>query len=150
MMHRPGERLRQARERAGKTQRDIATAIGIPLPAYYDLEDFDELTDVISLAELSHLSKHLGVDPTYFFSESPLPGPAGNMPSSRLAEEINNYLHQNNVSQAAFEATAGWELGAFLTNPKVAGQWNVQCLKDVCAVLGMNWLEVLATMTSRL
>jgi hypothetical protein len=56
---------------------------------------------------------------------------------------LSMYLSQHHMSQAVFEDKAGWNLDGFITNPNAAWDWNVDCLRDLCGQLGVDWLAAL-------
>jgi transcriptional regulator with XRE-family HTH domain len=142
-MKKPEERLREARERLGISQRELASALGISVPSYYDLEDSDDLTDTISLDRLSKLCSLLSVDPRFLFSGTRTQGLSPAVSFDQLAEQVSQYMRKRNIDRATFEGEAGWALGEFLTRPQVAREWNVQCLIDVSTLINVNWLDVL-------
>ena len=64
-----GKRLREARERSGKTIGEMAALLGLSWESYNDLEVYDEeIVDILSLQELITLSNALGIDLVDFFS----------------------------------------------------------------------------------
>ena len=57
----PSENIRDARVRAGLEPEDVARAVGLNKPWYYDVEGRDdEVTDCISLATLMAIARTLG------------------------------------------------------------------------------------------
>jgi transcriptional regulator with XRE-family HTH domain len=61
------DRLKQARERRGKTPQEIAEAIGITVESYYDLESTDDLSMVLSLRKILKLCRTLSLTPADLF-----------------------------------------------------------------------------------
>ena len=132
-----------AREKITKTPQEIARLTGMSVPSYYDLESYDdEIYRTITLAELRELCTTLNIQARDLFVEK-MQQPAEAVSFGALAEKLSKYLIAYTVSQAAFEAKVGWSLGAFLANPDVAWEWNVDCLRDVCAPLQVDWLDAL-------
>lgn len=138
----PSERLKLAREKLQKSVQETAAAANLKPATYYDLEGHEnELFMTVSLAELSQLCKFLDIPLNALFSEKPEVKTEVNFID--LAVQIRNFLAQHNSSMEDFENMAGWELSEFLQNPKTAWGWNVDCLRDVCRVLGIDWLTAL-------
>jgi hypothetical protein len=115
----------------------------ITVPHYYDLEsDDDELYMTLSLAELRLLCAELDMSFRYLFSGEQKTSDKST-PFSSLAEMVAKHLDDHRMSQASFEDMVGWSLGDFTTNPERAWDWNLDCLRDVCAALGVEWLDAL-------
>jgi hypothetical protein len=129
--------------RSGKKPEEIARQVGISLPSYYDLEDCDDLYNAISLGNIVAISRYLDVQPRVLFTGAEESNKARRISQWDLAERIKAYLRQEAMSQAAFEAKVGWELGGFLDQPDVISNWNVDCLRDICRELGLDWLQAL-------
>jgi len=144
-MTKAGHRLRSARERLELTPQEVASAAGINLPSYFDLEEQEgELYSALSLGELRALCHKLRIKPAHLFREESDPSVAEEaIDFSRLAERINRYLIENDQSQATFESKVGWYLGGFLSSPEIASEWNVDCLRDICQELQIDWIRAL-------
>jgi transcriptional regulator with XRE-family HTH domain len=144
----PGQRLKNAREERGLEPKDLATAAGITVPHYYDLEcPDDELYMTVSLAELARLCQALGVPVTSLFAASPIPQIQAHVDGfTTLAHRLNEYLSTSGLSLHEFEDKVGWVMPPFPDDPAAAWDWNVDCLRDVCRESGVDWLQVLATL----
>ena len=144
-----GRRLREARERSGKSVDDMASLLGISREWYFDLEDYDEeITDTVSLRQLVLLSKAIGIDLVDFFSNG-APKPVESVSLEALAEKINEYLTAQNLTVAEFEEAVGWELANCLTDPNQFMNFNLDGLMDVSRPLGVDWRAVLSDLQSR-
>src|SRR5215212_2397620 len=140
-------RIREARERSGKSIDEMVSLLGLSRESYYDLEMFDdEVILVISLQELITLSKALGIDLVEFFSNGAAK-PAESVSLDALAEKINEYLTAHNLTVAEFEEAVGWELAKCLAEPREFMNFNVDGLKDVTKPLGVDWRAVLADLS---
>ena len=63
-----GKRLREARERSGKSIDEMASLLGVSREWYIDLEDYDEeITNTLSLRQLVAFSKAISVGLVGFF-----------------------------------------------------------------------------------
>jgi hypothetical protein len=135
--------LRKFREAAGATPQGIATTVGISVPDYYDLEtDEDELYMCIPLAKLRAITRHLGVHARELFVEDSS-GSQAPINFDSLAEKAKQQLRTNEVTVSDFEDKVGWQLVDSLADPQAAWGWNVDCLRDVCGALELNWLDAL-------
>lgn len=137
------QRIRFARVAAGLTHMEVAEAIGLNLPSYYDLEGVeDEVQSCISLRELQALSRTLRVDPGWIVTgKSQLMG--SNIGLASVPALIRSHLEDRGITLADFEEQAGWMVGETLADGAAIWGWNVDCLTDVCHVLGIDWWSVL-------
>lgn len=139
-----GKRLREARERSGKSIGEMASLLGISWEWYNDVEGFDdEITSTLSLHQLVLLSKAIGIDLVDFFSNG-APKPAHSVSLDTLAEKINEYFTAHNLTVAEFEEDVGWEVANCLTEPSQFMNFNLDGLIDVTRPLGVDWRAVLA------
>ena len=145
-MTQSGERLRVARKSSGLTPQQLAHAVGIKVSNYFDLEEHEELYTSLSLAELRKLCNVLKVGARDLFVEETQSNvPREVVTFDSLAENVSDHLKDHDETQERFETKVGWELGAFLSNPEVAWGWNVDCLRDICRELKVDWLSALPT-----
>jgi transcriptional regulator with XRE-family HTH domain len=138
------ERLRAARVRAGKTEREVADKTGLNLPSYYDLEAVpDEVTSAISLRELAAICDALRITPQFLLSGEDAQPQCVYFDFAHLANKALEHLARSGISIRALEEQIGWELKPFIHDPQTGWQWNVDCLRDVCDAVGANWLSAL-------
>ena len=144
-----GRRLREARERSGKTIDEMAALLDLSWESYRDLEMHDdEVVLVLSLQELVTLSKALGIDLVEFFSDG-APKPEESVSLDALAEKIKEYIAAHNLSVAEFEEAVGWELANSLTDPGQFMNLNLDGLMDITRPLNLDWRAVLQNLSSR-
>jgi len=140
----PRTRLAAFRSRSGKSPVEIEDQSGISDVSYYDLESTDDLYDAISLRDLSRVCSVVGCAPRDLFMKG-----AGNAADERglsfpgLRERLLQYLNSHAIPLPEFEESVGWGLADFIHDPEVAWGWNVRCLSDVCAPLGVDWVRAL-------
>jgi hypothetical protein len=134
--------IREARERLGIDQWDAADYVGINVAWYFDLEGIDdELTMTISLAEFSRLCGLLHLIPFEVLG--------GEMPTQRIGPNelcagILDYCGRHDWSTDDFGEHVGWDVESFMAAPLTElPKWGLDCLKDVCAPLGYNWIEAI-------
>jgi DNA-binding XRE family transcriptional regulator len=136
----PRNRLQQLRETSLKTREDLASSIGISVEHYCDLEDQDgELYTTLSLHELRKLTMTLGTSIRVLFG---IKGEAI-IDFEGIAEALRRHLVKEHLSVDEFGNKVGWNLQNFIDGPDIAGEWNVDCLCDVCRGLGISWLDAL-------
>lgn len=135
-----GEFIRKRREALGLEPEEIASRVGLNRASYYDLEACeDELTTCVSLAEIARLETVLNFDVRNVFSHWT---ESRNLTLQELADLINAHLQTAKQTLDEFENAVGWEVGPMLKNPALALDWNLDCLKDVCAGLVIPWESV--------
>jgi hypothetical protein len=62
---------------------------------------------------------------------------------AELVERIRQRLAQEGISVEAFSDRVGWDITAALNDPDSAWrEWNIDCLHDVCAEMGIEPLCV--------
>ncbi len=140
-------RLRDARERSGKSVVEMAALLDLSRESYNDLEVYDEeIIYTLSLQELITLSKALGIDLVEFFSNG-ASKPEESVSLDALAGKINEYIAAHNLTVAEFEEAVGWELANCLTEPSQFMNFNVDGLMDVSRPLGIDWRAVLKALS---
>jgi hypothetical protein len=141
-------RIRSARVRVGLDERAMAERLGIGLPAYCDLERFDdELATCLSLDQVRRLAQVLRLSIAALIAadaDATASGPAMSM--TELIDRIRQRLVQEGLNVEAFSDRVGWDITAAMTNPDSAWRdWNIDCLRDVCAEMEIDSLRVLST-----
>jgi DNA-binding XRE family transcriptional regulator len=133
-------RLKAARIRSGKTPAEIATLAGLGIPSYYDLESQPhDLTSAISLRDLTKLAHVLRLDSSSLFSDEPV----HKISLSDVSNGIKNYLEEHSLSLSDFADQVGYDIASALKTPDVILDWNLDCLRSVCAKIGINWLAAI-------
>lgn len=137
-----GVRLKKIRESSGKSPEELATQMGISLLEYDELEAIAGILNrSTSLAELSKLSSALGVSTRFIFEDEGQDGQP--ISPSQLCAKTKAYLNTTGLSIAQFEARVGFEIESSLKDAGKIMDWNVDCLRFVCAEIGANWLLAL-------
>jgi hypothetical protein len=136
-------RLRAARTRAGLPESVVATQIGVTMPAYFDLEAFDdEIVTTLSLEQLVELGRTVGVPPLTLIAddvESVAP-----VTMETFIERLRARIATEGGDVEAFSNRVGWEMQPVLADPSRAWlDWNVDCLRDVSAALDADWRAIL-------
>ena len=135
-------RLMKAREKSGKSPKELSVYVQNSISAYYDLENCDgDLYMTISLRSLSDLCSALGIKAKYLFLESERSASAISL--NQLSSEIRNHLNETGLTISEFEHRIGFTIASSLVEPNEALNWNVDCLRLVCKEIGLNWRFVL-------
>jgi len=139
------EKLTQARERKGWPIHEAAwqaESAGIMTRNnYYDIEQCEgALTENCSLAQLVRICNLLDIHPRDLFCEEPVPP----LPVETVVQAIKDHCAEKKITVAGFEDTVGWLVESCLDDPRNAlREWNVDCLKDLCGELGIDWKRVI-------
>ncbi len=140
------DRLRAARKTKGISEHDLATQLGQSSGWYYDIEAFPhDLFMACTLKEISELCKILNLPARNLFQDH---AHDLNAPAITIAHLLNRIVEQcrlEGISISEFEGQVGWRLSEYVGNPNQASEeWCVDCLRDVCEGLGIDWFQVLA------
>ena len=140
-------KLREARCRLGWSEQEAATRTGLSLPNYYDLEAYEgELACCYSLNEILRICRAFEMRPTDLIADGTgtLPAPVS---IETVMKRIQEHCAERKLSISEFEDAAGWRLEPWLAKPRAAlDAWNLDCLKDVCRELQINWAVVVASL----
>jgi transcriptional regulator with XRE-family HTH domain len=132
------ERLKEARQRVGKSTEQLAGEAGMSLPSYYDLEAGQDWFNAVSIAQISAIAQAVGMT----FAEL-MCGDSrrDNQPTSErdLQSRLRAALSESHTDIPEFEKRLGWNVGPFLKDPQAVRDWNIDCLRAVCQQLGINW-----------
>ena len=129
-------KLKQARIATGKSPEEIAAASGITI-SYYDLEEIDgELNRNISLGELLRLASTLGIRTRFIFDDDT---EGQTITPAQLCVSIRKYLYTTGMSIKEFEDRVGFVIEPSLRDNSNIFNWNIDCLRFVCAELGIDW-----------
>jgi len=145
-------RIQAARTRAGLDPQTVSEALGITLPAYFDLESFDdELFTCLSLEEVMKLAQVLGVSPLSLVAGDEIAHRVtGEMSLTDLINRVREYIRLHSLTPAAFSDRVGWDMSPALLEPDRAWHsWSLDWLHDVCAELKIEWMAVLRARPGR-
>jgi transcriptional regulator with XRE-family HTH domain len=131
-------RLKRLREATGKSEQEFAHLLGKSLQDYHEWEAFPgELNAAMSLSEISLLSSALGVPARALFDD----GCGDGQPVSpeHLCAKVLDHLISKDISSEEFEDRVGFEIKPYSTDTNKIMDWNVDCLRFVCAEIGVDW-----------
>jgi transcriptional regulator with XRE-family HTH domain len=140
------ERLRVARERAGRTPEELAARIGITTAWYYDLEGQpEEVSTTLSLAQLYDLASALELDLRHLLLGEEAPPLATRPSAGDFVERLRSKVAASGKSPEELGAEIGWDIGRLLRTPESLWELNLDGLRDVCAFAGVDWTTLLAS-----
>lgn len=135
--------IREARERTGRTIEEMASVVGLSADAYLDVECYnDEASSVLPLRQLVSVLRTLDLGVEDVFSH-PAPHSVSRL---QFGELLRQHLVHRGQSVSAFEAAVGWEVASLLDNPESLDAWTLDQLRDVCAVVDVDWGQVVKGM----
>jgi DNA-binding XRE family transcriptional regulator len=132
--------LRQLRENSRRSPQELASAAGINVESYYDLEAYDdELDNAISVRCVARIASEFGVKPSILYGGVS----GGAILTHDFASLIRSHLAQSGQSLAEFENQVGYSVGEALADPDQFGDFNADGLRAVSEVMSVNWFDVL-------
>ena len=132
--------LRKLRQKSQRDPRELASAAGLTLPAYYDLESCDdELRMTVSVAAIADIARVLGVKPSVLL---------GTVSTQEVSLEdvssaLRAYVARVNKPLSEIEAEIGWAVGGAMHNPEELRELNADGLIAVCESIGVDWRSAL-------
>jgi DNA-binding XRE family transcriptional regulator len=144
----PNARFAEAREAAGLSHDEAAELMGISTPCIRDIENYEEeLFCVYSASEVLRFCKVLKITPGVLIECSDSPE---SLSATQLVALINAHCVNQSMTFVEFETKVGWELSPGTTAPNTRlGQWSVDCIKDICAELQIDWKRVVQGLNSK-
>jgi transcriptional regulator with XRE-family HTH domain len=145
----PSENIRVARVRAGLQPEDVAQAVGLTKPSYYDLEDSDdEVTGSISMATLAAIARFLGTTPVEVLEGQATQPGRPKRPSSDLVALAQARIAADRLTVEAYGNRFGWNLAPVFDNPERVWEYPFEMLQALCDDLGADWKQFLDGATS--
>lgn len=134
-------RMREARAASDLSAQLLAERIGLATAEYEDLEAYaDEASSSVSLDVLARLASALAVPIDQLLVGESVAVEA--FPLADLQSRVRERLDAAG-GREAYERAIGWSLDSFLQNPAAAwADWNLDCLRDVCDDVGVEWIAV--------
>lgn len=137
------KQILKLREAAGKSREEMASVMDISLPAYWDLESYDdEVKECISLTQLVKMGRAFKVSPRDVFSGHTNESVVGELSFGELSERIKTFIGEHAITIPEFEEKVGWAIEEALKKPDQFEEVNLQCLIDICDELQLEWLSI--------
>lgn len=137
----PVSPLAIAAKSAGVSIKEIAALLDIGLPWAWDLwtDKEDDEIHTLTLGKLQALATRLQVQVTALVYEFP-DRRRRRASFDKLGLDASIFCDSQKLSVTEFSDLVGWEMQAFFDRTESAwDDWNLECLKDVCGMLGLNW-----------
>jgi hypothetical protein len=133
-----------ARERAGLSVPELASAIGINEAWCWDLlVHEEELFCTLSLRQFLKAASALRVSPFSLLPE-PVAPPNEGRSFEELTQLIIRFCAEREITSEQFGELAGWDVQGMLKAPSTAiDVWDLECLRDVCVALNLHWPDFL-------
>ena len=148
-MESPSKHIRVARVRAGLQPEDVARAVGLNKPSYYDLEASDvEVTGNISLATLTAIARCLGTTTVELLEGPRTDASRSNRPQSDLLALAQARIAAVGLTVKAYGDRLGWNLAPVFENPERIWEYPFDVLRSLCDDLGADWRQFLDRATS--
>ena len=137
----PHVRFREARERLGLSQEEVAARSGVSSPSVWDLEEIEgELTSCYSPRDLQQLCRVVGLRPAELFGDDITDSPVS---AGQLVERIHGECRARGVTMEQFEDVVGWRLSACIDPPEsLLEDITVDGLQWLCRELRIDWRRV--------
>lgn len=130
-------RFREARERAGLSVAEVAERAGVSDAAVWDLESYDdEMVTACSVADLRRFAGVLSVAPRELLGVEAHDAPVS---AAELASAIREHCRVKGITTEEFGDAVGWDVYNVVDEPKVLDRFNIECIRDVCGALGIDW-----------
>jgi transcriptional regulator with XRE-family HTH domain len=121
---------------------DVARAVGLNKPWYYDVEGRDdEVTGNISLVTLMAIARTLGTTTVALLDGSGTVGGASKRSSADLAALARARIAAERLTVGAYGDRIGWDMAPVLKNPEHVWQYPFVMLQSLCEDLGVDWKE---------
>jgi transcriptional regulator with XRE-family HTH domain len=140
-------RLREARDRSGKTVDEVALAIGISVAAYADIEAYDdEFSMALSLEQIWRLARALEIPLTELIGLTSPDCLDATDSMDALLEHVRAAVATRRESIEHFGDRVGWDIASAIDAPARAwSDWNLDCLRAVCEEVSCDWRSILCT-----
>jgi transcriptional regulator with XRE-family HTH domain len=138
------KRVRELRERTGKSADDLARLLGMSPMSYFDIEFHDdELESVPSLRQVRELAMRLGVSAVELVTGSTT-DVNERIRWPDLVSRTLDYRRTAGVTENVFEDLVGWKLGDFFASEDaMLDNYTVDFLKELCKKLQISWVHAL-------
>lgn len=138
------ERIKELRLKSGRTESEIADALGLTTDAYADLERYDsEIDSTLSISQALQLADLLGIPIVELLAEGDAQAAAVSIATVRAA--LAAHLARSSGAREALEEAIDWDLGPFLEAQR---EWptvyTLDFLRRLAALVDLDWRRLLA------
>ena len=137
------ERIQALRVKSGRTEQELASALGLTINSYSDLEQHDEeLESAVSIAQALKLANLLETDLVALLGETEIPV---KMPIARVRAALSAQLGNSGEAKELMEDTLNWDLGPFLDGSE---EWTtvytIEFVRQLATAIEVDWQVLLA------
>jgi transcriptional regulator with XRE-family HTH domain len=137
------ERIQALRVKSGRTEQELASALGLTINSYSDLEQHDEeLESAVSIAQALKLANLLDTDLVALLGETEIPV---KMPIARVRAAMSAQLGNSGEAKELMEDTLNWDLGPFLDGSE---EWTtvytIEFVRQLATAIEVDWQVLLA------
>ena len=137
------ERIQALRLKTRRTERELASELGLTIHSYCDLEQHDEeLESAVSISQALKLAKLLHTDILTLLGETEIPV---RMPIARVRSALNAQLGNSAEARELMEDTINWDLGPFLDG---SDEWTtvytIDFVRQLAIAIEVDWQVLLA------
>jgi len=138
------DRIKELRLKSGRTESELADALGLTPDAYADLERYDsEIDSTLSISQALQLADLLGTPIVELLAEADAQAAAVSIATVRTA--LATQLAHSPDAREALEDAIDWDLGPFLEAQR---EWTtvytLDFLRRLAALVDLDWRRLLA------
>ncbi len=138
------DRIKELRLKSGRTESELADALGLTTDAYADLERYDsEIDSTLSISQALQLADLLGAPIVELLGEGDAHAAAVSIATVRAA--LATQIAHSPDAREALEDAIDWDLGPFLEAPR---EWTtvytLDFLRRLAALVDLDWRRLLA------
>ena len=138
------QRVREARERLGLSEADVAARLGMQPSEYWDIEFHnDEAFECFSVEQLRQLATILDAPLEALLFGTQFERPPTWTSSATIAERLQAVAASEGLTIDDLGDRVGWDLGPLMANPEALDEFNLVGLSDVCLAIGVDWVSAL-------
>jgi transcriptional regulator with XRE-family HTH domain len=137
------ERIHALRVNSGHSEQELASALGVTIQSYRDLEQHDdELESSVSIAQALKLADLLQTNLLTLLGETEIPV---KMPIARVRSALNAQLGKSAEAKELMEETLNWDLGPFLEGSEEwATVYTIDFVRQLATAIEVDWQVLLA------
>ena len=137
------ERIAALRLESGRSEVDLASALGLTGDGFGDLEQYDsEFESVLSIEQASKLATLLGTTMLGLLGEEE---PAVKVPIARVRSSLAAHLGSSAEAREALEDVIDWDLRPFLDGSEAwTSVYTIEFIKKLAAAVEVEWQVVVA------
>ena len=137
------ERIHALRVKSGRSEQELASALGLTIQSYCDLEQHDdELVSSVSISQAVRLTALLQSNLLTLLGETEVPV---KMPIARVRAALNAQLGKSAETKELMEDTLNWDLGPFLEGSE---QWTtvytIDFVRQLATAIEIDWQVLLS------